>query len=293
MIVGDTHANTEFLCEHIYPLAARHGAHAIVQLGDFGYWEHEPEGVDFLDIVADWAESTEIPFCWLCGNHDNWPLAMTLYGQRRTMDGFVICRPGVNFIPTGHIWTWAGVRMRAFGGAYSIDKQSRLRLEARRWADNRRREQARREAGVPTLPAAPTAGTLWFPQEEMTDAQLHQLLSDDSAPVDIIFSHDKPRGSNPGVSLKDLPECLPNQDRLQTAMRVHQPMLWFHGHLHMRYTDRVRCGNDDRWTEVHGLDADPRASRSRISADAWTLLDLDDGRVTAVTSGVAATARRA
>ncbi len=62
---------------------------------------------------------------------------------------------------------------------------------------------------------------------------------------------------------------------------AHQPRFWLHGHLHTFYTGTVRCGDDDRVTDVIGLSCDDRAApRFWRPWQSWCLLDLDDGRVT-------------
>ncbi len=286
LVAGDIHGNETFLRTYLYPTAARHGAEAIVQLGDFGYWEHTSDGTEFLDDVQQLADAYGIPMYWLRGNHDKVSLCLALYGGRRTDDGFVICRPRVFHIPDGHIWTWAGTRLRAFGGAYSIDKAWRLDLERKRGRALAAKEEGRRLAGRPPMPVPSTAGTVWFPEEEPTDAEFDALLAADTDPVDIMLSHDKPFGAVTPVPLKDLPECLPNQRRLQRAMVQHQPGLWLHGHLHFQYTDRVICGDDHRFTTVVGLSCDERAAGTFWKPwHSWALLDLADGQPPRLTAG--------
>lgn len=277
-VAGDTHGNDAFLNDYLYPIAAELGAHAIIQLGDFGFWEHEETGVRFLDAVAVSAERYQLPLYWLHGNHDKHSLALARYGAIRDHEGFISCRKHVLYIPQGHVWTWAGTRMRAFGGAYSIDKQWRLDLEARRARQAAQAEDERRRAGHRAVPVRRFAETIWFPEEEPTDAQFAALLDADHGPVDIVFSHDKPRAARPGMTLKDLPECLPNQDRLQRALETHQPSVWLHGHLHQRYSDTV--GRGAHATRVTGLACDDAAApRFWRPTDAWAVLDIDDGAV--------------
>lgn len=278
MALGDLHGNTRFVEQYIYPTAARQPVDAIIQVGDFGYWEHEPGGVKYLDRLSIAAEKYEIPMYWLRGNHDKYNLALEKYGDRRTEDGFIICRPGVYLIPDGHTWTWADATMRAFGGAYSTDKAWRLELEQKRWRVASAKAEARAaHTGGPVGNIASTAGTLWFPEEEMTDGDMAALLDGRADKLDVIFSHDKPRSSNPRWNRKDLPECWPNQDRLQRALLAHQPTFWVHGHLHHRYIDVVRSG-DDSSTRVIGLHCDDEAGAERFyrSRHAWCLLELDD-----------------
>lgn len=279
LILGDTHGHLPWLESYVYPLAGRLEVDGIVQVGDFGYWEHFPDGVQFLDDLSQLATDHEIPLYWLHGNHDKHSLALERYGDKLTEDGFLTCRPGVHYIRQGKAWEWEGVSMRAFGGAYSVDKDYRLNLEAERYRRAVQKESYRAQAGETPRPVASTAGTLWFPEEEMSDEDMTRLLAEDSAPVDIVFSHDKPRGSNPGWNRKDFPECWPNQDRLQHALVKLQPKLWLHGHLHYAYEDNVRCGDDDRYTRVIGLGPDNDAAPPGWQrTDSWGVLELLDGQ---------------
>lgn len=263
LICGDTHGNTDFLRSEIFPAAKRLRASAIIVLGDFGAWEHMPED-RFIDEVADLAAEFGIELFWLHGNHDNWSLAMDTYGHQRTADGFVIMRPGLMYIPQGHAWEWVQIRFRSFGGAYSLDKGGRLK-------DERRDDLA--------------PGSLWFLDEEPTDAEFEMLLAADSGLKEVVLSHDKPRSSNPGIRLKDKPECYHNQDRLQRALLAHRPHLWLHGHLHHRYTCGVRNG-EDGWTEVIGLSCDPQgAIWPWRPTDAWGLLEFGGSQPVTFTFG--------
>lgn len=294
LIIGDCHGNTRFLTEYLYPIAGAIGAGAIVQCGDMGYWEHEPAGVDFLDATADAAKRFDIPLYFLRGNHDKLSLLLAKYTDR-TAEGFIRVRSQVNYIPDGHVWTWAGKRFRAFGGAYSIDKGVRLHFERKRWEERYEREQRRTLLGLEPRPVPSTAGTLWFPEEQLTEEEFDALMLADRDPVDFIFSHDKPRSADCGIPLKDEPECLPNQDRLQRALLTHKPALWMHGHLHHFYSTYVRNDDGDLgasvegWTNVVGLDCDDRAAgRGYKPSRAWAVLDIDKATPYLLTTGVEA-----
>lgn len=277
LVIGDTHGNTPWLTGYIYPLAAALNVQSIIQVGDFGYWEHLPAGVQFLDDVDAAGLETAIPLHWLHGNHDKYSLTLQKY-KHRDAEGFIQVRPWVLYIPQGHVWEWEGRLMRAFGGAYSVDKAYRLSLEDKHYRQARQREEFRRGAGVKPQPVLSTKETLWFPEEEMTDLELDALLAANSEPMQYVFSHDKVRGSNPGWNRKDFPECLPNQDRLQRAMLAHTPNYWFHGHLHYAYQQTVRSGPESG-TTVIGLDCDDQAAEHGWKPQqAWAVIDLmDDG----------------
>lgn len=283
-VAGDCHANVRWVCDYLYPTADSLGADCIVQVGDFGYWEHTQAGVEYLDEVDQVAGRTRIPMYFLHGNHDKWSLLVERYAHGTT--GIVPVRPWVIYLPNGHIWSWAGFRMRAFGGAYSVDKQYRLDLEAKRRQKILTKNAWRREAGHPEEPVPDTAGTLWFPEEEMSDNDMDALIMSDSSQLDIVFSHDMPYRSDPGGPFKTLPDCIPNQRRLQRAMDAHRPSFWLHGHLHHRYTSTVYHESYDQATLVVGLAPDDHA-RGRFwkPTDAWCLLDLEEGGVPLYTAG--------
>lgn len=272
LLAGDVHGNTSHVI-HLLDIARSRGAERIMQLGDFGGWEHTADGREFLDTVSKRATKFGIPLYWIDGNHDRWSLTMDLHGDDRDDEGFVRCRENVLYAPRGHRWTWAGTRFLALGGANSVDKPWRLRQE-RAKAEKVRRKNMYRSAAGSTLAPTDTAGTLWFPEEELTDEQIETVLAD-ASPVDVLLTHDKSRASNPDWNRKDLPECWPNQDRVQRVVAALCPRLLVHGHLHWRYTDHIRCG-DQAWTRVEGLAADPWSAESPAydPADSWMMLEL-------------------
>lgn len=274
-MVGDTHGNTRWLRQYIFPVALTTGADAVVVLGDFGAWEHTADGVEFMDDVADLAAGAGIDLYWLHGNHDKYSLTVEMYGDEQDGQGFLRCRDRVLYIPQGHTWTWGGVDFRSFGGAYSVDKAWRLAQETSRYQQlMRQRRYKLTSTGRESLPVPSQEGTLWFPEEEMTDAELDTLLAADSRRKQVVLSHDKPYSAKPGWDRKDLPQCLPNQLRLERALRAHRPDWWVHGHLHYHYVSQV-LGSDWASTVV-GLEPDEDAGdRGWKQTGTWLLAELD------------------
>jgi hypothetical protein len=238
-------------------------------LGDFGAWEHTPEGRHYFDVVNRAARKQRVHVYFLDGNHDKSSLIHELYDGAADDDGFLVCRSNIRYAPRGHRWVWEGTRFAAFGGAYSVDKSWRLATEAQK----KRNVERRRRFG--SSRRADAAESLWFPEEEMTDEEFGAVLAADTSPVDVLLAHDKPRDAAPDWNRKDLPECLPNQDRIQRAVNALRPGLMLHGHLHYRYTDMIRCGPDE-WTRVDGLGGDPEASRPQNydRDQSWLVLPL-------------------
>lgn len=256
LIAGDTHGNTEHVIT-LLDVAKSKDCDRIFQVGDFGAWEHMGDGVKFFNDVNRHAEARGIPVYWLDGNHDKTSLVLEKYGDNRDEDGFLICRPFLKYAPRGHVWVWHGKTFMALGGAYSVDKDERLkkeRAEAHKHGDDR-------------------TGRYWFPEEEMTDLELDEYLYNAPRHVDVLLTHDKPRSSNPGWHRKDLPECWPNQDRIEKAVQQLGPNLLVHGHLHFPYQHQIR--NGEGWTTVVGLDSDPWSWSRGHHKHSWTILNLD------------------
>lgn len=253
LIAGDIHGNLSHLA-YLYSKAMEEGIDRIFQLGDFGFWEHMPEGVKFLDEANRHAYHAGVTLYFLDGNHDKTSLLLDRYTERDD-EGFIIVREHIRYAPRGHRWTWGQTRFAAFGGAYSVDKAWRLDLEHQQ--------------------DAPEA--LWFPEEEMSDEDMARFLTN-TDPVDIILAHDKPRASNPQWNRKAIVECHPNQNRLQMAVRALKPGLFVHGHLHVRYTDTIMSGDERHFTRVEGLHCDPEATMHwpYDPAESWIILDTGE-----------------
>lgn len=274
LITGDLHGNTKHALT-LVQVAARNDCARMFVVGDFGAWEHVHSGRRYFDVVNKAAKRAGVTVYFLDGNHDKSSLLHELYDDQRDDEGFLVCRKHLRYAPRGHRWTWDGTTFAAFGGARSTDKGWRLAREARK------EEQAAKRRGYGSARTPVTAGTLWFPEEEMTDDELDALLSADAAPVDILLTHDKPRATRPKFNRKNKPECFPNQDRIQRVVETLHPALHLHGHLHYRYTDTIPSGGD-HWTRVEGLAADPDASPhpAYTAEHSWLVVPLPYGAAT-------------
>lgn len=279
LVAGDLHGDTQHV-RYLYDRARAEGADRIVQTGDFGYWEHHGSGVEFLDFCAKQAERAGIELDWVDGNHEAHTTLRDLYGPGRprhalTPEGFWVVRPGVHYIPRGHRWSWGGFTLMGLGGAYSVDKRQRVDDMRMRRLQAEQENAFRTAAGHPAKDVDEMVAKYqsWWPEEELTDADVATALADPT-PIDILFTHDKPRASNPRWNRKDFPECVPNQQRIQTVVNALHPRLLLHGHLHFRYTDEILCG-DGRYTRVEGLDCNYRDQQSGGPIiDSWITVDL-------------------
>lgn len=282
MLLGDTHGNLNFIKNRVIPAASGMGVRWIYQVGDFGYWEHTLEGSTFLNEIDQALTGTGMDLVFIPGNHDKVSLIPNRYNL---IQGFYHIRAGIWYAPNGTHWKVSKTGFLVLGGAYSIDKQMRLDEEAekaRKIFNSRiKNKYEYSEAYIAEQARAETVETLWFPEEEMTDTELDNILASvDASEVDVILAHDKPFMSNPGIKLLPIDECIPNQRRLQKAVTALQPKLFVHGHLHVRYRDTIRCGDNNEFTVVEGLGADvPNFTQYESdwrAKDAWEILNLED-----------------
>lgn len=266
MLLGDIHGNTKFFKSFVIPAARAKGVHWIYQVGDFGYWEHTEEGVQFLNDINTLCVQNNLEIVFIQGNHDKVSMIPPLYGN---IDGFYRVRPTIWYAPNGLVWSPNNGKTTfiALGGAYSVDKQWRLDQEKYN-ADKLFKVNS--ELGY-TYMRQSTKETLWFPEEEMTDSDMDKILSNVTETIDVILSHDVPSGANVPIKLLPIAECEPNKLRLQKAVKQLSPKMLVHGHLHIKYVDGIRVGNDGKFTEIHGLGADV----SDTPSDAWTFLTLE------------------
>lgn len=262
LLAGDTHGNTT---HHRYLIdqAVANNCDRIFVLGDWGAWEHMPWGIEYVDRVDEYASKNNIMVYWLDGNHDKTSLVLEKYSSNVDDEGFLVMRSYIRYSPRGNRFTWGGVRFITLGGAYSVDKDHRIKVLEKAGSGEPQR--------------------YWFPEEEMSDEDMARILNEDSSIVDVILAHDKPRASNPAWNRKDIEECWPNQDRLQMAVRTLLPTHFFHGHLHYGYEDMI--GRTHRlpflrgmqWCKVTGINCDPSAAgRGYRISDSWQVFDTED-----------------
>lgn len=230
LFVGDSHGDAEFI-DWAIDRAVRFECDHIVQVGDFGYWEHRANGIDFLDIVNYRLAVAGKTLHWVDGNHENHTLLRRKYGPRE--DGMVEIRENIIYIPRGTRWEWGGVSFLGIGGAHSIDKDSR------------------------------SEGESWWPEELVTAEEVQRCVSD--GPVDVVVAHDVPMfvdlsphlwraGVRPWGWAGPSAE---NRSRLAQVFDGVRPKVWAHGHYHLQYTDSV-----DNCTFI-GLDANVNQYRSK------------------------------
>lgn len=222
LVAGDIHGDS-YNWEHtFFPTAQRVGAKAILQVGDFGYWPQFEEGQDYIDYVIEYSAKLKLPVVWLDGNHENFD-ALEAIGAYDADEPFQM-GDYLWYLPRGYAWRWAGRKLLALGGAYSVDKKSLLDQE--KYRGHR---------------------TLWWPQETIAEYQLDRALM--AGKIDVLCCHDAPDGHSFG-NVRFFPEGQRNREILRRVVEICRPRLVFHGHFHYPY---VREREDPRHTIV-GLD---------------------------------------
>lgn len=241
LLVGDVHGNDRFFAR-VCAKAREMDCEGLIQLGDFGYWEHYPQGEGFLKWCQRQLREKDLWCHWLDGNHENHPKLWETYGYDVTQLSEV--RPGLYYMPRGYRFELDGVRCMAIGGAYSIDK------------------------------AARTPGRSWWPEETIREQDVEAAVA--GGKVDIVFSHDCPWGVDIPIlraQQKDVfPESRRNRQELTKIVKAVEPKVLIHGHYHHRYTANFDFMVGGYWhrTLIEGLSADFDPTGSTL------LLDTDN-----------------
>lgn len=259
LVAGDVHGSKKFVAS-LAKNAYKQNTQVILQLGDFGYWEHQPDGVRFLDYVnseldrkAKGGVGRDLWLVWLDGNHENHELLWTKYApiEEGPWAGFVRLRDRILYAPRNHTWTWGGRTFMALGGAESIDKDTRVE------------------------------GFDWWRTELITwhDMQVASDTINQLDQLDVLATHDAPSQADvpddPHARVKfDItkhPASAANRRALGMVVAEATPQLAVHGHMHVRYDD-THIHDDGRTTHIAGFACDQQGDRR-----GWGVLDLNEG----------------
>ncbi len=242
MVAGDTHGDSEH-CKYLIEQAEKNNIDVIVQLGDFGYWEHSKDGQLFLKYLNEALKRAGINLFWLDGNHENHTKLREDYGVDIENPEPVGIRSNIVYLPRATTWEWQGIRHMAVGGAWSIDYKFR------------------------------TPGRSWWPEEMISTEE--EKLAISRGPVDILLTHDVPDGvdinTHFAIQGRDfLKADVQSQLNRETVRRIVdgvRPKLLVHGHYHLRYSDKLITN----WGEVQieGYNCDWSHAQS------WGILDLE------------------
>lgn len=241
MVLGDMHGFTGSAIA-----ALDHSKHIdytnIVQVGDFGLWDHTKNGVKYLDDLNEHLRLLGRKLYAVGGNHENWDhWNWYIENMPKTADGFSIVRTHIMLAPRVHYWMWDKKRFYSVAGAASIDKEYRL--------------DAMRNG----------AEQCWWMQEEITDEEVDGIPETHR---DYLFTHDCSNRTSFGFPIMDHLGSYIHRQRIDRVLEKTTPDMHFHGHMHHKY-DWMNRVSGDHWTQTYGLDCNG-------SPNAWGILDTSD-----------------
>lgn len=224
LVAGDSHGDGRYV-QYLVESADDNGCELIIQLGDFGLWPGK-FGEQFLADADVALAEANLDLWWLDGNHEDhgqiqaWSTEPNFYEQpKRVTDR-------ISYLPRGYRFELGGLHFLALGGAWSIDKDFR------------------------------TAHVDWWPQEELTEADVRRATQD-SAPIDVLLSHDMPALDEAYAHFPWMAEGgSQNRSYVQHVASALDARLHLHGHMHRAYAARA-----DRQVIV-GFDCNFKPARS-------------------------------
>ncbi len=230
MFLGDVHGNEHWLRACV-SRAAFNECELIIQLGDFGYWEHTKAGIYYLDQVQGMCRKYKIPMIFIDGNHENHEMLIEYMNKpfEYQLEGCNFSelkqiREGLGWIPRGSIFTINSTTFMGFGGAHSVDKASRK------------------------------MGYSWWPGEMISIHDVETAINrfdTHKGQVDIMVTHETFDGAPmdkllpPGINPNQIPECLAGRWRVRDVVDHVKPRLLLHGHYHtrVRYEQELKDGH--------------------------------------------------
>lgn len=222
LIVGDVHGDLAFT-SRMNALAKTNGVATILQVGDFGIWDHTPDGVNFLDALNDESERFGVQWVFVPGNHENYD-RLEWYEQSnyRTHEGFVKIRDNILYTGKVNKWVWDDVVFKAVGGAHSIDKEWR------------------------------TPKKSWWYQETLKEYELE--ASCQLGQADVLLTHDCPTYAPFRHRLKNDPDSHIHRQGIDEVVKHTKAKVHFHGHMHDWYDYENPWGG-----KIYGLECNDMA----------------------------------
>ena len=201
-VTGDTHAERmHFLNYRIDPGWTEDDIHIVC--GDWGFLlrdnaaEHQ-----FLDLL----EQRPCTFCFVDGNHENFP-AISRYPEEIWNGGRIHrIRRNIIHLMRGQVFTLQGKKIFTFGGAYSIDRDTRV-LNISYWEEELPTPEEYREA--------------------VRNLELH------GNEVDYILTHTAPREMIRRMGYNPDPHEMELAGFLEYVMYQVKHRHWYCGHWHM------------------------------------------------------------
>ncbi len=222
MIAGDWHGDTNHARKTVRRAAAM-GAKKIMQVGDFGFWTHEEDGVTYLDALNEECRKHGVKVYFVAGNHENWDhLDWLERNGAKTYNGMTVIRSHIRYTGRVKRWSFDGKWFQAVGGAVSIDKASR------------------------------TLGKTFWLQEQVPENVVKGLENAGKA-SDYLLTHDAPTCAPFRFRLKNDPDSQKHRELMNRIGKVVKPTLWFHGHYHT-WMENYGFMHQSGYSSVYGLE---------------------------------------
>lgn len=212
-LLGDTHGNATWTVHAIQTFHDQ-GITTILQVGDFGIY-NSTFGALFAKRVNLLLKKLDMMFYVVPGNHEDWDFIDEMFVHE---DGWQHYRSNIFIAPRGHRWEWEGVSFVGLGGAPSVDRNYRVRMQE----------------------ASKGKAKYWWEQEAITQTDVDNVVAGGYA--DVMVAHDAPYGipgleaqlvHNPfGFTVEDLAYGLEGRELMLQALHGVQPKLFLHGHYH-------------------------------------------------------------
>lgn len=207
-VTGDTHGSFDRVCSFCKRMNTTKDDVLII-LGD--------AGLNFYGGIRDYCkkellQSTPITIFAIHGNHERRPQTIETYKEKKWNGGIVFYEeeyPNILFAKDGEVFDLEGLKTIAIGGAYSIDKEYRIR------------------------------GISWWEDEqpsEETKAYVEKKLDSLNWKVDVVLSHTVPLKYEPvEVFMPGIDQSLVDKsteewlDSLESRLSYRT---WYAGHYH-------------------------------------------------------------
>lgn len=207
-VSGDWHHNTDWAVATINQVARRNVT-VLLHVGDFGLW---PGETAFLGAVDDALLANNMTLLVTPGNHEDWAVLDDAFAKNHDQPFRPDSCERVWILPRGFRFQIAHSSFLSIGGAPSVDR------------DERQGENID-----------------WWPTEIISDSVVDEIIS--HGPVDIMLSHDAPKGSAEKVEeiaerrLREHPQWRDyiqrGRHQLNRIYESLQPKLLIHGHYHL------------------------------------------------------------
>lgn len=244
MLVGDVHGGLQNILPKI-ERAGELGIQKILQVGDFGAWTHYFDGQVFLDEIQEAAKKAKLTVHAIGGNHENWDHWEWYVNNLPLSHRWAMVRSRIALAPKVHHWKWNNKQFVSAGGAVSVDREWRLQNEAGRGSGPR---------------------TLYWPNEELTEADVHKIEMLGIKP-DYLITHDCSNNTPFRMRLKNDPDSERHRRRIDRVLKATRPDLHFHGHMHTKYDWSNDLSHQmEHVTQTYGLEAD-------TGFNSWGILD--------------------